>query len=83
MGAASLGRSGWAAALLVVGALPAIPGLLGLRYVLAGKFIHRDRLLDRVVWRGDERVLDVGTGGGLLMIGAAKRAPRGLETYGA
>ena len=32
-----------------------------------------DRLLDLLPWRGDEKVLDVGCGRGLLLIGAAKR----------
>lgn len=45
------------------------------------KFRHRDRMLNATPWRGDEQVLDVGTGRGLLAIGAAKRAPRG-KAYG-
>jgi ubiquinone/menaquinone biosynthesis C-methylase UbiE len=57
--------------------LPAVPAALGLHYVFRGKLVHRDALLDRVAWRGDERVLDVGTGGGILLIGAAKRAVAG------
>lgn len=65
---------------VIVGALALIPGLLGLRYVTVGKFRLRDLLLDKVQWRGDERTLDVGTGGGLMVIGAAKRAPRGVAT---
>jgi arsenite methyltransferase len=51
--------------------------LLMLLYAKAGKFSHRDRVLAMIPWRGDERVLDVGTGRGLLLIGAARRAPRG------
>src|SRR5215831_577793 len=47
--------------------------ILGLLYVKIGKFRHRDRMLDVVPWKGNEHVLDVGTGRGLLMIGAAKR----------
>ena len=46
-------------------------------YALRGKFTVRDRMLGLVTWRGDERVLDVGTGRGLLMIGAAKRLEAG------
>jgi ubiquinone/menaquinone biosynthesis C-methylase UbiE len=37
----------------------------------------RDRLLDSLALRGDERVLDVGCGRGLLAIGAAKRLKNG------
>lgn len=48
-----------------------------LAYALFGKFRHRDRLLALASWRGDESVLDVGTGRGLLMIGAAKRLASG------
>lgn len=43
----------------------------------SGKLRLRDRLLNAVPWRGDEAVLDVGCGHGLLMIGAAKRVPKG------
>ncbi len=42
-----------------------------------GKLRLRDRLLGGLAWRGDEAVLDVGCGRGLLLIGAAKRIPRG------
>lgn len=39
------------------------------------KFQHRDRLLDLAELQPDSRVLDVGSGRGLLAIGAAKRSP--------
>jgi ubiquinone/menaquinone biosynthesis C-methylase UbiE len=42
-----------------------------------GKFRERDALLDRLRLRGDETVLDVGPGHGLLLIGAARRLPDG------
>lgn len=42
-----------------------------------GKLRERDRLLDLVTWRGDETVLDVGCGRGLLLIGAARRLDTG------
>jgi SAM-dependent methyltransferase len=42
-----------------------------------GKLRLRDRVLDRIVWRGDETVLDVGCGHGLLLIGAARRLRSG------
>ncbi|HEX4826518.1 MAG TPA: class I SAM-dependent methyltransferase [Candidatus Polarisedimenticolaceae bacterium] len=46
----------------------------GSRY---GKIKERERLLDKIAWRGDERVLDVGCGRGLMLVGAAKRVPKG------
>jgi arsenite methyltransferase len=46
---------------------------LFLLYVKYGKFRHRDFMLAMHTWRGDENVLDVGCGRGLLLAGAAKR----------
>jgi arsenite methyltransferase len=46
---------------------------LFLLYVKVGKFKHRDFMLNMHQWRGDEQVLDVGCGRGLLLAGAAKR----------
>src|ERR1700733_10682227 len=57
-----------------------IEGILMLVYALYGKFAHRDRMLRLIEWRGDEQVLDVGTGKGLLMIGAAKNLTTGKST---
>jgi SAM-dependent methyltransferase len=74
--AAGLGRI-VGSVVLCAGAIALVPGLLGLLYVNVGKFRHRDRLLARVDWRGGEQILDVGTGGGLLLVGAAKLAPAG------
>jgi SAM-dependent methyltransferase len=48
-----------------------------LSYSKFGKLRMRDRLLNRIPWRGDERVLDVGCGRGLLTVAAAHRVPRG------
>jgi ubiquinone/menaquinone biosynthesis C-methylase UbiE len=42
-----------------------------------GKVRERERLLDLLTWTGRERVLDVGCGRGLLLIGAAKRLTTG------
>ena len=42
-----------------------------------GKLWARDRLLGGLALRGDETVLDVGCGRGLLLIGAAKRLTTG------
>jgi len=55
-------------------------GLLMLVYSKWGKFRHRERMLNMVSWRGDEQVLDIGTGRGLLIIGAAKRLTTGKGT---
>jgi arsenite methyltransferase len=54
-----------------------IPGVLMLVSAKFGKYRHRDRILGYVTWKGDARVLDVGTGRGLLLIGAAKRLTTG------
>jgi len=48
-------------------------GLLFLLYVKVGKFRHRNFMLSQHRWSGDENVLDVGCGRGLLLAGAAKR----------
>jgi ubiquinone/menaquinone biosynthesis C-methylase UbiE len=49
-------------------------------YSKVGKLRQRERLLDLVSWRGDERVLDVGCGRGLLLVGAARRLTSGKAT---
>jgi arsenite methyltransferase len=59
------------------GAVCFLEGILMIVYARNGKFRHRDRILNLVDWRGDETVLDVGTGLGLLMNGAAKRLTTG------
>lgn len=48
-----------------------------LAYSFWGKFNIRKRMLGMVRWRGNETVLDLGTGRGLLAIGAAKRLRTG------
>ena len=50
-----------------------LEGFLYLFYVKIGKLYHRDRILSLHSWRGDENVLDMGCGRGLLLAGAAKR----------
>src|SRR5262245_57304454 len=42
-----------------------------------GKLRWREAFLNAMPWRGDETVLDVGCGRGLLLIGAAKRLTTG------
>jgi SAM-dependent methyltransferase len=55
----------------------ALTSLLMIFSSRAGKLRARDRLLDRLALRGDETVLDVGCGHGLLLVGAAKRLSSG------
>jgi arsenite methyltransferase len=45
-----------------------------------GKVRERETLLDRIPWTGAERVLDVGCGRGLLLVGAARRLTGGRAT---
>jgi arsenite methyltransferase len=54
-----------------------IGGALMIFYAEWGKFRHRDRILAMIPWTGGEFVLDVGTGRGLLALGAAKRLTTG------
>ena len=42
-----------------------------------GKLRDRERLLRSLAWRGDEQVLDVGCGRGLMLVGAARRLSTG------
>lgn len=53
------------------------PAILMILYAKVGKFRHRDRIVGCVQWTGNERVLDVGTGRGLLLVGAAKKLTTG------
>lgn len=59
-----------------------VEGFLYLLYVKVGKMHHRDYMLAFHEWRGDEQVLDVGCGRGLLLIGAAKRLGAGGRATG-
>ncbi len=57
-------------------------GFLAAAYIMfwssrSGKLRVRDRMLDALPWNGDEKVLDVGCGRGLLLIGAASRLKTG------
>jgi len=63
--------------LLALGCLSLGACVSMLAWSLKGKFAVRDRMLDLVRWRGDETVLDLGTGRGLLTIGAANRLKTG------
>ncbi|MBB5055536.1 SAM-dependent methyltransferase [Granulicella aggregans] len=59
-----------------------LEGFLYLLYVKVGKMHHRDYILRFHAWRGDEQVLDVGCGRGLLLIGSAKRLGAGGHATG-
>ena len=70
----------WRASAFWPGGSFLLGGFLMLAYAKWGKFRHRDRMLNMISWRGDEQVLDVGTGRGLLLIGAARRLSTGKGT---
>ena len=63
--------------MIITGSILTAEGLAMLAYSKVGKFRHRDRMLAKIDWRGDEQVLDVGTGRGVLLLGAAKRLSSG------
>jgi SAM-dependent methyltransferase len=64
-------------AFLGIGACFVLQGLIMIWGSKVGKIRLRDRMIDSVLWRGDEQVLDVGCGHGLMLIGAAKRLTTG------
>ncbi|MBC7925580.1 MAG: methyltransferase domain-containing protein [Bryobacteraceae bacterium] len=64
-------------AILAVALVPLILGVSMLLYAFVGKQRFRDHLLRQRSWRGDETVLDIGAGRGLMAIGAALRVPTG------
>jgi arsenite methyltransferase len=76
IGAVSLDMSGF----LWMGISCGVMGFWMLGYSIYGKLKHRDRILNMIDWKGNEQVLDVGTGRGLMMIGAAKRLTTGKST---
>ena len=46
-------------------------------YGIHGKFKMRDFMLSKITWKGNENVLDIGTGRGIYMVGAAKHLTTG------
>ncbi len=78
--AAVLFGVGWpipAVVLLIGGVMLAAGAALFAHTTLRGKFRVWDAELDRLDLRGDEQVLDVGCGRGLVLLKAAARVPRG------
>jgi len=68
------------AAVAVVALVPLTLGTMMMAYAAVGKRRFRDWMLARHAWRGDEHVLDVGAGRGLMTVGAARLVPRGRVT---
>lgn len=62
---------------LTIGGTFLVQGMVMVWGSKAGKLRLCDRILNDIPWRGDEWVLDVGCGHGLMLIGAAKRLRRG------
>jgi len=67
--------------IILVGIILFILGNSMCIYGIKGKFRMRDFILSKIIWKGDETVLDIGTGLGLYMIGAAKYLKTG-KSYG-
>lgn len=65
---------------LITGCVLTVEALLMLLYSKFGKFKHRDFILALHTWCGDEQVLDVGCGRGLLLAEAAKHLTTGHAT---
>jgi len=75
------GRLGWMRWLVVplwcIGITFFIQGLVMLWGSKVGKLRLRDKVIASIPWRGDEIVLDVGCGHGLMLIAAAKQLKTG------
>lgn len=57
--------------------LPAAVVWLIINRLQASRFGIRERIIRSVPWRGDEQVLDVGTGSGIMLFGCAKQLSSG------
>jgi arsenite methyltransferase len=63
--------------IIFVGIILLILGTSMYVYGIKGKFRMRDFVLNKIAWKGNENVLDIGTGRGVYMIGAAKHLTTG------
>lgn len=66
--------------LLPIGALLLLPSLLVAaisRFTRQARMGIRDRIVRAVTWRGDEQVLDIGTGSGITLFGCAQQLTTG------
>jgi SAM-dependent methyltransferase len=73
----SLGLKIVALVLMLCGLLMVLVSGSYLYYIKIGKLHRRDKMISLIDWTGNEKVLDIGTGRGLLMIGAAKKLTLG------
>ena len=81
----TLAPGGWrvvGAVLLVLALVPLTLGCVMFGYGLFGKHRMRDFMMSRISWRGDEQVLDIGAGRGLLLIAAARKLRPGGRAVG-
>jgi SAM-dependent methyltransferase len=74
---ASQGIALIALVLALIHLVPVVVVWLIINRLQAVRFGIRDRILNAVRWRGDEQVLDVGTGSGIMLFGCAKRLTGG------
>ncbi|GAA2786878.1 class I SAM-dependent methyltransferase [Crossiella cryophila] len=72
---------------LLIDAVGVLVLLVGVAFAAAmayssrrGKILLRDRIFDEIQFRGDEDILDLGCGRGLMLLGAVVRATRGSGT---
>jgi ubiquinone/menaquinone biosynthesis C-methylase UbiE len=75
-----LGVMGFTIISVIAGVISAFFVFCAVYLVIGNKFLKlraRDAILSRIAWRGDETVLDIGCGHGLLLIGAAKNLTTG------
>jgi arsenite methyltransferase len=73
-------QSGLAVVAGIIGLLLAAPFIAVwtiLKIMQNRRFAIRDRILNTLHWHGDEQVLDVGTGSGIMLFGCAKRLKTG------